>query len=250
MTDPVTGESRRFSNEREWTYNASFRHDLPELKMAWGASTAALSDRHEYKVAEDILYDRPTSRLDFFVESPAWIPGATVRLFASNIFHPAETRVRTFYQADPLNSTAAERSTGIVRQIEEHRDRPEQVDVQPAGVVLGIAPWNVPVILATRAIAVPMACGNTVILKPSEMTPHVSAIMIEVIRQTFPENEVAVFEGATPTSTALLALPFDHIFFTGSPAVGKIVMAAAAKHLTSVTLELGGKSPTDRRAHV
>ncbi len=123
VTDPVTGAARRFSNERDWTYNASFRHDLPDLKLAWGASTTALSDRHEYRVAEDILFDRPTNRLDFFVESPAWIPGATVRLSASNIFHPAETRVRTFYQANPLDSTAPERSTGIVRQIEERKQK-------------------------------------------------------------------------------------------------------------------------------
>lgn len=123
VTDPVTGANRRFSNEREWTYNASFRHDLPELKMAWGASTTALSNREEFKVAEDILFDRPTNRLDFYVESPAWIPGVMVRVAASNIFHPAETRVRTFYQADPLDATAPERSTGIVRQIEERKQK-------------------------------------------------------------------------------------------------------------------------------
>lgn len=123
VTDPVTGAARRFSNEREWTYNASFRHDLPELKMAWGASAAAVSDRQEFRVAEDILFDRPTNRLDFYVESPAWIPGAMVRFSASNIFHPAETRIRTFYQADPLDATAPERSTGIVRQIEERKQK-------------------------------------------------------------------------------------------------------------------------------
>jgi len=88
-----------------------------------------------------------------------------------------------------------------------------------------------------------LAAGNTVILKPSEMTPAVSAVMAEVIAELFPANEVALFEGSLPTSQVLLELPFDHIFFTGSPAVGKVVMAAAAKHLTSVTLELGGKSP-------
>ena len=88
-----------------------------------------------------------------------------------------------------------------------------------------------------------LAAGNTVILKPSEMTPSVSTVMAQVIADTFSSNEVALFEGSLPTSTALLELPFDHIFFTGSPAVGKVVMTAAAKHLTSVTLELGGKSP-------
>jgi hypothetical protein len=123
VNDPVTGAARRFSNERDWTYTASFRQDLPELKLAWGATTTAQSDRLEYKVAEDILYDRPTNRLDLFVESTAWVPGATVRLLASNIFHPAETRVRTFYQANPLDSSAPERSTGLVRQIEERKQK-------------------------------------------------------------------------------------------------------------------------------
>ncbi len=89
-----------------------------------------------------------------------------------------------------------------------------------------------------------LAAGNTAIIKPSEMMPNVSAVMAKIIREVFSPNEVALFEGGLPTAEALLALPFDHIFFTGSPMVGKVVMAAAAKHLTSVTLELGGKSPT------
>jgi len=88
-----------------------------------------------------------------------------------------------------------------------------------------------------------LAAGNTAILKPSEMTPNVSLVMAQIIADIFSPNEVALFEGSLPTSQVLLDLPFDHIFFTGSPAVGKVVMAAAAKHLTSVTLELGGKSP-------
>src|SRR3546814_2907584 len=71
-----------------------------------------------------------------------------------------------------------------------------------------------------------------------------SGLMTKIIRELFPMDEVAIFEGDVAVSTALLALPFDHIFFTGAPAIGKVVMAAAAKHLTSVTLELGGKSPT------
>src|ERR1041384_3696485 len=82
------------------------------------------------------------------------------------------------------------------------------------------------------------------ILKPSEMTPNTSAWMVKVVREVFPDDEVAIVEGDAAVATALLALPFDHIFFTGSPAVGKVVMAAAAKNLTKVTLELGGKSPT------
>lgn len=118
------------------------------------------------------------------------------------------------------------------------------VQCQPRGRVLIIAPWNYPLSLCFGPLISALAAGNTVIIKPSEMTPAVSALMAKVIAQVFPEREVALFEGGTATSTALLALPFDHIFFTGSPAVGKVVMAAAARHLTSVTLELGGKSPT------
>ncbi len=118
------------------------------------------------------------------------------------------------------------------------------IQYQPRGRVLIMAPWNYPLNLSFGPMVAALAAGNTVILKPSEMTPSVSKVMGDIIRDIFPEHEVAMFEGSVQTSTALLDLPFDHIFFTGSPAVGKVVMAAAAKHLTSVTLELGGKSPT------
>jgi aldehyde dehydrogenase (NAD+) len=119
-----------------------------------------------------------------------------------------------------------------------------QVQMQPRGRVLIIAPWNYPLNQCFCPLISAIAAGNTVILKPSEMTPTVSRLMGEIIAQVFEPTHVAYFEGGQATSTALLALPFDHIFFTGSPAVGKLVMAAAAKHLTSITLELGGKSPT------
>ncbi len=118
------------------------------------------------------------------------------------------------------------------------------VQYQPRGRVLIIAPWNYPLSLCFGPLVSALAAGNTAIIKPSEMTPAVASLMARIIADVFPIEEVALFEGSTATSTALLALPFDHIFFTGSPAVGKIVMAAAAKNLTSVTLELGGKSPT------
>lgn len=119
-----------------------------------------------------------------------------------------------------------------------------QVQYQPRGRVLIVAPWNYPFSLCLAPLVSALAAGNTVIIKPSEMTPAVSALLVELMAAVFPPEEVAIFEGAAATSQALLALPFDHIFFTGSPAVGKLVMAAAAQHLTSVTLELGGKSPT------
>lgn len=117
------------------------------------------------------------------------------------------------------------------------------VQMQSRGRVLIVAPWNYPLNLCLGPLVSALAAGNTAILKPSEMTPHVSAVIVQIIASVFSTNEVAVVEGGLDTSTALLALPFDHIFFTGSPAVGKAVMVAAAKNLTSVTLELGGKSP-------
>lgn len=118
------------------------------------------------------------------------------------------------------------------------------IKYEPKGVCLIISPWNFPFNLTFGPLVSAIAAGNTVIIKPSEMTPNSSAVIKEIVEELFKPNEVAVFEGAVETSTALLELPFNHIFFTGSPAVGKIVMKAAAKNLCSVTLELGGKSPT------
>lgn len=114
---------------------------------------------------------------------------------------------------------------------------------EPKGVCLIISPWNFPFNLTFGPLVSAITAGNCVMLKPSEMTPHSSAMMQKIVAECFPEEEVALCEGDSEVSKNLLELPFDHIFFTGSPAVGKIVMAAAAKNLTSVTLELGGKSP-------
>jgi aldehyde dehydrogenase (NAD+) len=118
------------------------------------------------------------------------------------------------------------------------------VQSQPRGRCLVIAPWNYPLNLSLCPVISAIAAGNTVVLKPSEMAPHVSAVLARIVAAVFKPNEVAVCEGGLPVAQALLNLPFDHIFFTGSPAVGKLVMAAAARHLSSITLELGGKSPT------
>jgi aldehyde dehydrogenase (NAD+) len=114
---------------------------------------------------------------------------------------------------------------------------------EPRGVSLIIAPWNYPISLLLGPLTSAIAAGCPAIVKPSEMTPACSAVMAKLIRETFVPEEIAAFEGDAAISTRLLDLPFDHMFFTGSPAVGKVVMTAAAKHLASVTLELGGKSP-------
>ncbi|MFX3635082.1 MAG: aldehyde dehydrogenase [Candidatus Pristimantibacillus sp.] len=114
---------------------------------------------------------------------------------------------------------------------------------EPFGVTLIIAPWNYPVQLALVPLIGAIAAGNTVVLKPSELAPHVSAVLTDIIRKAFAPEWATVVEGDVQTSTVLLAEKMDYIFFTGSVAVGKIVMTAAAKQLTPVTLELGGKSP-------
>ncbi len=113
----------------------------------------------------------------------------------------------------------------------------------PKGQVLVIAPWNYPFGLVMNPLVAAVAAGNCVIAKPSELAPATAACLEELIRSCQPPEHIAVVNGDARTSTALLELPFNHIFYTGSTAVGKIVMQAAAQNLTPVTLELGGKSP-------
>ena len=115
---------------------------------------------------------------------------------------------------------------------------------EPKGVCLIISPWNFPVNLTFGPLVSAIAAGNTVMIKPSEMTPNTAAVLADIVASIFKPEEVALFQGDVAVAQSLLSLPFNHIFFTGSPAVGKIVMNAAAKNLSSVTLELGGKSPT------
>ncbi|MEO8795312.1 MAG: aldehyde dehydrogenase family protein [Daejeonella sp.] len=114
---------------------------------------------------------------------------------------------------------------------------------EPKGTCLIIAPWNYPFQLLMSPLISAIAAGNTAILKPSEISPATSSVIMKMISENFAQEEIACFEGDAEVSKALLELPFDHIFFTGGTNIGKIVMAAAAKNLTSVTLELGGKSP-------
>jgi aldehyde dehydrogenase (NAD+) len=117
------------------------------------------------------------------------------------------------------------------------------IHYEPRGVVLIIGPWNYPFQLVMAPLVAAIAAGNCAVIKPSELTGRTSAVIAELIGAVFPEGEVAVVEGGVPETQRLLALPFDHFFFTGSTKVGRIVAAAAAQHLASTTLELGGKSP-------
>jgi len=148
-------------------------------------------------------------------------------------------------------------TANIQRNIDNLDDWMKPVDVVPSmnpndkanivlearGVCLILGPWNFPLGLVLGPLAAAIAAGNCCMVKLTDLCPATASVAATIIREAFNENEVALFEGDVSVATALLELPFNHIFFTGSTRVGKLVMAAAAKHLASVTLELGGKSP-------
>jgi aldehyde dehydrogenase (NAD+) len=118
-----------------------------------------------------------------------------------------------------------------------------EIRYEPKGVVLVMAPWNYPFQLTLAPLVAALAAGCRAIVRPSEKAPATRALLAEIVAEAFEPHEVVLVGGEIDTAQALLRLPFDHIFFTGGPAVGRIVMRAAAEHLASVTLELGGKSP-------
>jgi aldehyde dehydrogenase (NAD+) len=118
-----------------------------------------------------------------------------------------------------------------------------EIRVEPKGVVLILAPWNYPIYLALMPLVAAVAAGNRVVLKPSERVPQTSAALARLVATVWDEQEVAVVLGDAAVARELVAMSFDHIFFTGGAATGRKVLAAAASRLTPVTLELGGKSP-------
>ncbi len=127
-----------------------------------------------------------------------------------------------------------------------------QLIPEPLGVVLIIAPWNYPIQLLLVPAAGAIAAGNTVVMKPSEVSPTVSGVLARLVPQYLDTTAVSLIEGGVPETTELLAQKFDHIFYTGNGKIGRVVMAAAAVNLTPVTLELGGKSPViiDKSANI
>ncbi len=176
-----------------------------------------------------------------------------------------ESRIIAALYAD-LNKSRAEAymsEIGLVYQaltyMEKHIDQlsaPEKVRTplflfkakseirhDPYGCVLVVSPWNYPFLLTMQPLIEAMAAGNTVILKPSDYSAHTTAVIARLIEETFAPAYVAVVTGGRQENEALFHQPFDYIFFTGSPAVGKLCMQAASEHLVPVTLELGGKSP-------
>jgi aldehyde dehydrogenase (NAD+) len=125
----------------------------------------------------------------------------------------------------------------------QNKNDKARIVCEARGVCLILGPWNFPLGLVLGPLAAAVAAGNCCIVKLTDLCPATAGVAAKIIRQAFQEKEVALFEGGVDVATALLELPFNHIFFTGSTRVGKLVMAAAAKNLATVTLELGGKSP-------
>jgi aldehyde dehydrogenase (NAD+) len=125
----------------------------------------------------------------------------------------------------------------------QNKNDKARIVYEARGVCLILGPWNFPLGLVLGPLAAAIAAGNCCIVKLTDLCPATARVAARIIKEAFEEKQVALFEGGVDVATALLDLPFNHIFFTGSTRVGKLVMAAAAKHLASVTLELGGKSP-------
>jgi aldehyde dehydrogenase (NAD+) len=226
VVDPQTGESnpadirRVFESQLQTSLiwrESTLAERIARLKRL---RTAMVARREDFYVAFQKDYRKPASE----VEATEFMP------VLDEIRH-AIAHLKKWAQPKRVMPTVTTIGTSA------------WIEYQPRGRCLIVAPWNFPLNLCFGPLVSALAAGNTAILKPSEMTPAVSTVMAEIIAEVFTPDQVALFEGSLPTSQVLLELPFDHIFFTGSPAVGKVVMKAAANHLTSVTLELGGKSP-------
>jgi aldehyde dehydrogenase (NAD+) len=181
---------------------------------------ALFARRDEIRQAMWLDFRKPATEVDL---SEIWVSASEARHAARNVAN----WMRPKRVATPLALFGAR----------------SEIRYEARGVVLIISPWNFPFTLTFQPLISAIAAGNCAIVKPSELTPHSSACIARILGDLFEEDEVAVVEGGVETSTELLRRRFDHIFFTGSPRVGRVVMKAAAEHLTSVTLELGGKSP-------
>lgn len=197
----------------QWTVRRSTAAERKDRLVRLRDALVAHADEAAEAVAADM--GRPTQ------DNEAFYPVAKIDIMIANIDEWMKpTVVTNLWQA----------KSALVRY-------------EPKGVVLLLGPWNFPISLLFEPLAAIIAAGNTAIVKPNELTPAASAFCAKIIREVFDESEVAVVEGGIDVAEALLEQPFDHIFLTGSPRVGRTVMAAAAKNLSTVTLELGGKCP-------
>ncbi len=209
-----------FVRQQEF-FNAGNTRDIKRRIEAIRALGHGLTS-HEKRISEAIFLDLRKSEMELFTTE------------ISNVQHEIRwmvSRLRRWTR--PISV-----KTNLVNLPGRSR-----ILIEPYGNSLVIGTWNYPFLLNLKPAVTALAAGNTVIIKPSEHSPHSSSIMAEVIKAALPEEICSVVLGGIPEVTELLQLPFEKIFFTGSTDVGKLVMKAAAEHLSSVTLELGGKSP-------
>lgn len=185
------------------------------------ALTRMLEER-EHEILEALRVDVGKPRMEAYVAELGFVLGEVALV---------KKKLAAWMQPERVTAPAAVQPA----RAEVHKD--------PLGVVLIIGPWNYPFQLVVAPLVGALAAGNCVVVKPSEMTPTVSALLGRLLPQYLDPDVVKVVEGGVPETTALLEERFDHIFYTGNGTVGRVVMGAAAKHLTPVTLELGGKSP-------
>jgi acyl-CoA reductase-like NAD-dependent aldehyde dehydrogenase len=229
--DPPTAENKIktknnfieiFRNQKEFfnthkTKDLNFRiQQLKRLKEALKA--------HENKIADAMFADLKRSRpMTYYSE--VGLSLKTISVTLNNLKKWAKPKsIKASHDLYPLSKC--------------------WIQYEPFGQVLLISPWNYPITLTMGPLIAAMSAGNTAILKPSEISSHASQAMSDMIGEYFDEEYITVCQGDASVAQQLLDLPFDHIMYTGGTQVGKIVMEAAAKHLTPVTLELGGKSPT------
>ena len=186
---------------------------------------------HESDFADALRKDLGKSRFEATLAETGWVLAEAKYAIKHLKGWMAPTRVSTPMMTQPGRSS---------------------IQPEPKGVVLIIAPWNYPLSMVMCPLVGAVAAGNCVVMKPSEISSHTSAALAAILPRYLDQDAFAVVEGAIPETTGLLEQRFDHILYTGNEHVGRIVMTAAAKHLTPVTLELGGKSPCliDRSADI
>ncbi|MDP2639066.1 MAG: coniferyl aldehyde dehydrogenase [Betaproteobacteria bacterium] len=187
------------------------------------ARLAAMGEKHAAQIVEAIS-------ADFGHRSPHETQMAELVMVGGTIRH-AERHLKGWMKSRRIRTAL------------HYRPGSNRLMRQPLGVVGIVAPWNYPYQLALEPAVAAVAAGNRVMLKPSELAPRLSELLARMVAEFFAEDEMAVVTGDAQTGKTFTELPFDHLFFTGSTAVGRMVAQAAAKNLTPVTLELGGKSP-------
>jgi len=209
---------------------AALRTHAPRVRQ-----TPAQQRKTKLQRLADALLDRRDTFYDAlqadFQKAPVEVDLTEIKAVTKEAEH-AITNLDDWMEPDPVSSPLLFTGTR------------SKIHYEPKGTVLIMAPWNYPALLTLGPLVGALAAGNTVALKPSEHAPHTASAITELIADLYEEREVTVLTGGPDVAKTLTAQPFDHIYFTGSPTVGRLVMKAAAEHLTSVTLELGGKSPT------